>query len=564
MPAIPRPPEQRDAIAPGGGEAVGAYSVAPALDDGDCSEGAARLYIFAGIALIAVGLLFGDIFAVFILHQNAVRQGAALLAASHAVAARNVGEVNHIFSQLGDVLEDRGTKVDAHVHMIDAGYLALLLALAQPYILLSARARRILAVLFIAGGALLPLGIFLIHYVGLAGSPFAAIGWASVLADSAGALLILVLIAQVWGFLKFIREGGSVIGDGSGLANDDGMPRRALLSGGTILILLGFLLGAYYAGAMLYAHESMETSILQRILDSSSSGQLSVAAAEVGNFGNLAGTRAVNIAAHSHIIEFGLLAILLSFVQPSVLLSEKWKRRWVKIFLGGSIILPVFVLLEVRFGLVAGGIADIGGLMVLIALIGMLVGVVRHSGAREFAPLRAAIPESHQRRLAGSRNLLLVGGMLLAICGMLYGLHYAVVVEHQTLDKMGGSLAQSFSASAVRDFEQSRMALLQYAETKYDYVRQVDAHSHWTGLAMLLFVLGAIFQRLNFRESTRLLVASALVIGSVMFPLAVLLQTYNRGTFVWKAFSVVGSALIIAALAATAWGFVRPRAVGME
>ncbi len=564
MPAIPRPPEQRYAIAPSGAEVAVAYTVVPDRGDGYRSDGAARLYMFAGIALIVVGLLFGDIFAVFILHQNAGRQRAALLAASHAVGSRNVGEVNRSFNQLGDVLEDRGTKVDAHVHVIDAGYLALLLALAQPYILLPARAKKILALLFIAGGALLPLGIFLIHYVGLASSPFAAIGWASVLADSAGALLILVLVAQLWGFLKFLLEGRSAIGNGSGLADEDHMPRRALLSGGTILILLGFLLGAYYAGAMLYAHESMETSILQRILDSSSSGQLGVAAAEVDNFGNLAGTRAVNIAAHSHIIEFGLLAILLSFAQPLILLSQKWKRRWVKIFLGGSIILPVFVLLEVRFGLIAGGIADVGGLMVLIALIGMLVGVVRHSGARESAPLRAAIPESHQPHFAGSRKLLLVGGMVLATCGMLYGLHYALFMEHQTLDQMGGSLARSFGASAVGNFDQSRMDLQQYAATKYDYVRQVDAHSHWTGLAMLIFVLGLIFERVNFRESSRLFVAFALLIGSVMFPLAVLLQTYNHGAFVWKAFSIAGSALVIAALAATAWGFARPRTVGME
>jgi hypothetical protein len=41
----------------------------------------------------------------------------------------------------------------------------------------------------------------------------------------------------------------------------------------------------------------------------------------------------------------------------------------------------VFVLLEMRLGLIAGGIADVGGLMVLIALIGMLAGVVRYTGA---------------------------------------------------------------------------------------------------------------------------------------------------------------------------------------
>jgi hypothetical protein len=392
MPAIPRPMPDSASFAP----ANSARGFAPGFGPGFAPPfermSARRLYIFGGIALIAAGLLFGDIFAVFILHQNAGRQGEALVAASRAVAAGNAAAVNDAFSHLGSVLEDRGTKVDAHVHMIDAGYLALLLALVQPYIAFSRQRKKSLAALFIAGGVLLPVGIFLIHYVGLTGSPFAAIGWASVLADSAGALLILVLIAQAWGFRQYLRSRQVSEPElpGFELPNEDSMPRRALLTGGTILVLLGFLHGAYYAGTLLYEHERMETAILQRLIDAAATGNLDAATTEVNNFGGLAGARAVNIAAHSHIIEFGLLAMLLSFVQPFVFLSEKWKRRWVKLLLGGSVILPVFVLLELKLGLLAGGIADIGGLMVIVGLVGMLVGILRYSGGLDAAESDAA------------------------------------------------------------------------------------------------------------------------------------------------------------------------------
>ena len=369
MPAIPRPiPDSA--------------SLAPALAASFAPLSARRLYIFGGIALIAGGLLFGDIFAVFILHQNAARQGEALSAASRAIAAGNAAAVNEWFGHLGNVLEDRGTKVDAHVHIIGAGYLALLLALVQPYIALSRQTKKSLAALFIAGGVLLPVGIFLIHYIGLSGSPFSTIGWASVLADSAGALLTLVLILQAWGFWKYVRSRQLSEPE---LGDEDSMSRRALLTGGTILVLLGLLHGAYYSGALLYEHERMETAILQRLISAATVGNLDAATAEINNFGNLAGARAVNIAAHSHIIEFGLLAMLLSFVQPLVFLSEKWKRRWVKLLLGGSVILPVFVLLELKLGMLAGGIADIGGLMVMVSLVGMLVGILRYSGGLDVA-----------------------------------------------------------------------------------------------------------------------------------------------------------------------------------
>ena len=342
---------------------------------------ARRVLIFGGIVLIAGGMLFGDVFAVFVLHQNAMLQGEALLAAAQSMAARNPTAVKDIFGSLGSLLEDRGTKVDAHVHMTDAGYLALLLALLQPFIVFSHRTKKLLASLFVTGGLLLPMGIFLIHYVGLAHSPFSVIGWASVLADFAGALLIGVLLAEACGLWRYFR-GARVETAEPELRDWSNWPRRTLLTGGTVLVLLGFLYGAWYSVFDLYRHEEQEMYILKSMLGAGGApSNLQAAAISVKNFGNLAGERAVKVAAHSHIIEFGLLAILLSFVQPYVFLSPVWQRRWVLVLLTGSVTLPVFVLLEPKLGLVAGGIADMGGLMVILALLGMLVGVLRYTGS---------------------------------------------------------------------------------------------------------------------------------------------------------------------------------------
>lgn len=341
--------------------------------------GARRMLVFGGIALIVGGMLFGDIFAVFVLHQNGGQTGAALVAAASAVSAQNPAGVKDAFAKIGNLMEDRGTKVDAHVHMTGAGFLAILLALMQPYVALSMATKKFLAKTFLTGGVLLPVGIFLIHYVGLAYSPFAVIGWASILADSSGALLILVLVGEAWGLWSYFlsRRAGPVEAE---LPHDRSWERRALLSGGTVLVLLGFLHGAWYAGTHLYEHEARETKILDSMVDSAAAANTTAVAQTADDYGALQGEKAVNIAAHSHIIEFGLLAILLSFIQPYVSLGDEWKRRWVNVLLAGSLILPVFVLLEIKYGLVAGGIADIGGLMVIVALVGMLVGIVRYSG----------------------------------------------------------------------------------------------------------------------------------------------------------------------------------------
>src|SRR5581483_3114302 len=155
---------------------------------------ATRLLLFGGIALVLGGMVFGDIFAVFVLLQNGGRTGETLLAAT------------------------------------DAGYLALLLALVQPYVALPSQRKKRLAQFLVIGGVLLPIGIFLIHYVGLSYSPFAVIGWGSVLADAAGALLIVALLGELWGFVLWLR--GERLHDPEVLSEENSWSRRALLSGG--------------------------------------------------------------------------------------------------------------------------------------------------------------------------------------------------------------------------------------------------------------------------------------------------------------------------------------------
>jgi hypothetical protein len=153
-----------------------------------------------------------------------------------------------------------------------------------------------------------------------------------------------------------------------------------------------------------------------------------------------------------------------------------------------------------------------------------------------------------------ARKILFCGGVVLAAFGMLYGLHYALFVEHQTLDRMGASLTDAFTQAAQGRQTESDAALRTYASTKYAYVRQVDSHSHWIGLAMLLIVMGAIFDLVAFSDRVKLYIAIALVVGAAMFPLGVVLQTLNKGGTFASVLAILGSALTIVALAASAWG----------
>jgi hypothetical protein len=154
------------------------------------------------------------------------------------------------------------------------------------------------------------------------------------------------------------------------------------------------------------------------------------------------------------------------------------------------------------------------------------------------------------------RKLLIFGGLALAIWGMGYGIWYAVFIEHQTLDGLGSALATGFIRAAENRMTESHAALADAASRSYVYVRQVDAHGHWIGLGLLLLILGIAFDRVGFGERARIYLAIALLAGAVIFPLGVLLETWNRGMGP-QAIAVVGSGLVIIGLSGTAWGFAR-------
>ncbi len=340
---------------------------------------ARRLLVLGGIGLILVGMLFGDIFAVFVLHQNAAHVGASLAAAAHAALAGNHAAVLASFQDVGAFLENRGTKVDTHVHMIDFGYLALLLAILQPWIAFEEKTKRGFAWLFLAGGMLLPVAVFLIHYIGLAYSPLQTIGWASIFADLGGLLVILATLGFLLGLVKHFRSHASAhVKDG--LLSDRSAAGRLLLGGGMVLVLAGFVLGGYYAGVDLYRHEALDSSILMEMAKGAAANDAATVDRSLEAYGQLQGDKAVKIAAHAHIIEFGLLAMMLAFFQPYVHLRETWKIRWAYVLILGSVLLPVCVLMELRYGLVAGGLADFGGLLVILTLLAMWIGILRYTG----------------------------------------------------------------------------------------------------------------------------------------------------------------------------------------
>ena len=70
---------------------------------------------------------------------------------------------------------------------------------------------------------------------------------------------------------------------------------------------------------------------------------------------------------------------------------------------------------------------------------------------------------------------------------------------------------------------------------------------------MVLIVLGIGFDRVNFAERFKVFLALGLLVGAVVFPLGVLLQTISHGPLP-RAIAIAGSGFVIAGLVGCAAG----------
>ena len=322
-------------------------------------------------------MLLGDIFAVFILHPNNARIGDAVYAAAAAIPTGDTDAIMGHFQAIGTFLENRGTKVDAHSHGVAMGYLAVLLAILQPFVAWSTATKLRVAQAFVVCAITLPIAIFTIHYAGLAYSPLVAIGWASIAADAAGFAIAIFVTIHLVGLWRYWRNDH----DTADIERPDTLDRasRILFVGGSVLLLVGFLYGAAYAGYSEYTQSPNEVDILSSIVASAMERQS--LDADFAAYGGYLAFRGINTAAHAHLNSMAILLLLLALIQPFVFLSDRWKSRWAIIMVVAATALPVSILLEFKYGLIAGGMADTSGLAAMVALAAMLFGLARKTGA---------------------------------------------------------------------------------------------------------------------------------------------------------------------------------------
>lgn len=334
---------------------------------------AARILAFGGLLLAAGGMVLGEIYAIYISHvaNGLIKQHWA--AVIQATAAGDISTVTDRFALIADLTARRGRTMNTHSHMGAFGLLALALVHLQTYLGISSAARRVLAIAFLTGAALQLGGVYLSYYVD---------EWVLFVADAGALLVIAAAGATLVALWRPVGDGPSARALRSLLGS---AASRYLVKSGLLLILAGMLFGLYYAWVLVTQDEPAVYAAIDTTVAELVEQRPEEAAAEIARFKSMQSKIAITAASHSHAIEFGFLMLLLALVQKYVLLSSVWQLRWARVLSVGAYLLPVCVFLATRYGLRAAAFADVSGGLVLLAMLAMCFGVIRHTGASDTA-----------------------------------------------------------------------------------------------------------------------------------------------------------------------------------
>jgi hypothetical protein len=329
-----------------------------------------RILVFGGILLLIINMLFGEMFAIFISHVANGEIRLRWIDLVNALAAGDVAALRADFDRIEVLLERRSRIINTHSHLGGLGVVALCLAMLQNLLPYAEKTKCWLAAAYVAGGFIQPLFVFVSIYTA---------SWANWVSDIGGMLILLALVGTIAGlFQSKVTSDGLKARTAALLSNASA---RLLLRSGLSLILLGMLFGLYYAWVFNNAHEPAQFALVDAALSSAANN--SDAEQIVRDYRSVQSRIGLSMAVHSHWIETGLLAILLAFAQSFVYLSERWRKRWALTFIGGAFLMPICIHSAMLYGLFFAAFADLSGLAILIGLVGMLVGLVRHTGVAD-------------------------------------------------------------------------------------------------------------------------------------------------------------------------------------
>ncbi len=156
---------------------------------------------------------------------------------------------------------------------------------------------------------------------------------------------------------------------------------RLFALGGIFLVLAAMLLGEIYAIYISHVANGIIRQSWTAVVEAASQGNAVAVEENFAIIGDLTEKRGRTMNAHSHLGAFGLLALVLAFIQPALSLTDRRKRQFAVMFLLGAVLQSGGVYISYYVGRWAVYLADFGAVLFIIAVGGTLLALLSRQPA---------------------------------------------------------------------------------------------------------------------------------------------------------------------------------------
>lgn len=279
-------------------------------------------------------------------------------------------------------------------------------------------------------------------------------------------------------------------------------PDRPLLLAGCSLTTLGLLFGMLTAWRNLTFEEPALSAALESLARAMTQGAGPAALDALLQYRTIQTRLDLTAAAHSHAVGFGLLLATLAYVTPHLRISVT--GRIIIRLLGsvGGFVLPVCILLALRYGFGFALGADTAGALVILALLMVVKGLL--------GPL--TVTASQPRNMPASRYL-----VAFTITALLLGLAGSALWQKSDLTQP--LLAEREN---LQQIVLSRQTASQHLDIQIRHARVRQAHGHLLNLCLLTLLAALLLPRAGPRAAW---LSAALSVAVIAYPLGLLFNT---------------------------------------
>ena len=290
---------------------------------------------------------------------------------------------------------------------------------------------------------------------------------------------------------------------------------KILLLSGLLCILLTMALGFVYASYISHVANGGIKQAWTEIIKLVAVADVEAVKQQFFIIQDLTDRRGRIMGGHSHLGACGILALILSILQPYSSLGEKLKKVFAFSILLGALLQFAGILSSYFLSAEYIYLSDLGGLLLATGVAGTFIGLIRGGTTGTSIDFTNI---AQDRLNSPSSYLLLKAGVLLLVVCISLGIYLAWLMFSGDEANSLNAISQSVQQLMQQDVASAQTAIVKFKSLQTKMALNAASHSHGLEMGLIMLLLALVSKWINLSELIFNLWCKAFITFSYLLP----------------------------------------------